>query len=95
MLIFPLSFDFLKSLLEPIQYLRIYLISSIFEQIFHFHFDHIVHETRGQNENGKDAKKRGIKKCLKYWIGSCLMDNVFDFKKPKSIKNTSPKSSQF
>jgi len=55
---------------EPIQYLRIYLISSIFEQIFHFHFDHIVHETRGQNENGKDAKKRGIKKCLKYWIGS-------------------------
>ena len=78
-----MSFGFLKSKTlsirqEPIQYLRIYLISSIFEQIFHFHFDHIVHETRGQNENGKDAKKRGIKKCLKYWIGSKR-----DFKKTK------------
>jgi len=52
------------------------LISSIFEQIFPFHFDHIVHETRGQNEKGKDARKRGIKNILKYWIGSWIIKNI-------------------
>ena len=40
------------------------LISSIFEQIFSFPFDHIVQKTRGQKEEEKDAKKSGTKKCV-------------------------------